>query len=95
MGLHWEEVSYDHLPRFNVEFDPEIEALIASRKDCPSTVFSGPNNSGKSLILKQMLSALNHRACLLTCNRYSPIDVINTQPAHGSDERKQHYCVFR
>ena len=94
MGLHWQEVDYDRLPRFPVEFDPEIEALIASRKGCSSTVFSGPNNSGKSLILKQMLSALDHHACLLTCNRYSPIDVINTQPAQGSDERKQHYDMI-
>lgn len=94
MGLHWVEVDYDRLPRFGVEFEPEIEALIASRNDCPSTVLSGPNNSGKSLILKQMLSVLDHRACLLTCNRYSPIDVINTQPAHGRDERKQHYDMI-
>ena len=94
MGLHWQEVNYDHMPRFPVEFDPGIEAFIASRKDCPSTVLSGPNNSGKSLILKQMLSALDHHACLLTCNRYSQIDVINTQPAHGSDERKQHYDMI-
>ena len=91
MGLHWQEVDYDRLPRFNVEFEPEIEALLFSRMECPSTILSGPNNSGKSLILKQMLSVLDHRTCLLTCNRYSPIDVINTQPAHGSDERKQHH----
>ena len=94
MGLHWEEVNYDRLLRFRVEFDPEIETLIALRKNCTSTVFSGPNNSGKSLILKQMLSALDHRACLLTCNRYSSIDVINTQPAQGNDERKQHHAMM-
>ena len=91
MGLNWQEVNYDHLPRFEVEFNPEIDALIAARSGRPSTVLSGPNNSGKSLILKQLLSALDHRACLLTCNRFSTIDVINTQPAHVSDERKQHY----
>lgn len=91
LGLSWTEVNYDYLPRFDVEFDPEIETLIASREACPSTVFSGPNNSGKSLILKQMLKALDRHACLLTCNRYSAIDVINTQPSHGSDERKQYY----
>ena len=94
LGLNWREVNYAYLPRFNVEFDPEIETLIASRKDCPSTVFSGPNNSGKSLILKQMLSVLDHHACLLTCNRYSTIDVINTQPLQGSDERKQHHTMI-
>lgn len=94
MGLHWREVGYDNLSRFNVEFDPEIEFLVASRNGCPSTIFSGPNNSGKSLILKNMLSALGHRACLLTCNRYSPIDVINSQPGYGSDERKQHYSMI-
>ena len=94
MGPSWQEVHYDHLPRFNVDFKPEIESLIASRENCPSTVFSGPNNSGKSLIIKGMASELGHRTCLLTCNRYSPIDVINTQPAHGSDERKQHYDMI-
>lgn len=91
MGSGWQEVHYHRLPRFPVEFDPEIETLIASRKDRPSTVFSGPNNSGKSLIIKQMLSAFDHHACLLTCNRYSLIDEINTQSAYGSDERRQHY----
>ena len=91
MGPGWQEVRYDGLLRFSVEFDPEIDALLASRKNCPSTVFSGPNNSGKSLILKQMLSTLDHHACLLTCNRYSSIDVISSQPSHGADERQQHY----
>ena len=79
------------MPRFDVEFDVEISALIDSRTGCPSTVFSGPNNSGKSLILKQIATALGHRACLLTCNRYSQIDVTNTQPAYSSDERRQHH----
>lgn len=91
MGRRLEVAYYDTLPRFYVEFDPEIEFLVASRNDCASTIFSGPNNSGKSLILKQMLSTLGHRACLLTCNRYSPIDVINSQPEYRGDERKQHY----
>ena len=90
-GYQFEKVRYEFLPRFTVEFKPDIDALIATRQQCPSTVFSGPNNSGKSLILKQMASVLGHRACLLTCNRYSTIDVINTQPSHGIDERRQHH----
>lgn len=90
-GYHLEKVRYEFLPRFTVEFRPDIDALIAGRQERASTIFSGPNNSGKSLILKQMLSTLGHRACLLTCNRYSPIEVINTQPSHGFDERRQHY----
>lgn len=91
MGEHWQDLNYDHLPRFDVAFQPEIEALLAERQASLSTVFSGPNNSGKSLILKQMVTTLGHRACLLTCNRYSQIDVINTQQTHGSDERRQHH----
>lgn len=91
MGEHWQDVNYDYLPRFDVEFRPEIEALLAARRTTLSTVFSGPNNSGKSLILKQMVTTLGHRACLLTCNRYSQVDVINTQQSHGSDERRQHH----
>ena len=91
MGEHWQDVNYDYLPRFDVDFQPEIEAILAARQTSPSTVFSGPNNSGKSLILKQLVKVLGHRACLLTCNRYSQIDVINTQQSHGSDERRQHH----
>lgn len=91
MGEYWQDVNYEYLPRFDIDFQPEIEALLATRHASPSTVFSGPNNSGKSLILKQMVATLGHRACLLTCNRYSQIDVINTQQASGSDERRQHH----
>lgn len=94
IGPGFEKVHYEFLPRFTVEFQPDIDTLLADRRECASTIFSGPNNSGKSLILKQMHSTLGPKVCLLTCNRYSTIDVINTQNSHGFDERRQHYDMI-
>ena len=90
-GFHLERAHYERIPRFTVEFDPSIDTLIEARRNRLSTVFAGPNNSGKSLILKQILATLGYRTCILTCNRFSAIDVINTQSSHGFDERRQHY----
>jgi len=87
IGFGYEPVRYAHIPRFSVEFQPDIEAFMVSRTQAPSTILSGPNNSGKSLLLKH-LAQLGHKSCLLTCNRFSLIDVINSR-ATDPDERKR------
>lgn len=90
IGHGYEHVRYADIPRFTVEFQPEIGALIAARNTAASTVLSGPNNSGKSLVLKHLFGQLGHRSCLLTCNRFSQIDVINTRVTDPA-ERKRLY----
>ncbi|MDP1902229.1 MAG: AAA family ATPase [Rubrivivax sp.] len=93
IGLRLSRVRYSDIPRFNVEFRPEIEALISSRQDKAVTVLSGSNNSGKSLVLKHLFASLGPKSCLLTCNRLSSIDVINSQTSNP-DERRQLYDSF-
>lgn len=93
IGLAYEPVQYAHIPRFSVEFEPDVDEFIASRAEAASTILSGPNNSGKSLLLKQLFAQLGHKACLLTCNRFSQIDVINSR-ASDPHERKRLFESF-
>lgn len=92
-GVGYSRVRYSDIPRFNVEFKPDIDALIASRQGKAVTVLSGSNNSGKSLVLKHLFASLGPKSCLLTCNRFSSIDVINSQTINP-DERRQIYDSF-
>lgn len=88
IGFGYEPVQYAYIPRFSVEFQPGIEAFIASRAQAASTILSGPNNSGKSLLLKHLCAQLGHKSCLLTCNRFSPIDVINSRAADPGERKR-------
>lgn len=51
-------------------FEPRIEEFIASRKDKPYTALSGPNNSGKSLILKWLKRQIGRSSYLVGVNRF-------------------------
>ena len=93
IGLTYDKVRYSSIPRFTIEFHPDIDALIASRQSKIATVFSGPNNSGKSLLLKHLFASLGPKSCLLTSNRFSPIDTINSRTSNP-DERRQVYDLF-
>lgn len=93
IGRAYEPVRYTQIPRFSVEFLPEIEAFISTRAASTSTILSGPNNSGKSLLLKNLFEHLGHKSCLLSCNRFSSIDVINSR-ATDPDERKRLFENF-
>jgi len=94
IGISYEKVEYSEIPpQFTVEFHPDVDALIASRHSKITTVLSGPNNSGKSLLLKQLFASLGPKSCLLTCNRFSTIDVINSRGANPG-ERRQIYDSF-
>jgi hypothetical protein len=93
IGPAYQKTRYSEIPRFTVEFRPDVDALIASRSGKFVTVFSGPNNSGKSLLLKHLFASLGPKSCLLTCNRFSTIDVINSRTTNP-DERRQIYDSF-
>lgn len=93
IGLGYEPVRYANIPRFSIEFQPDTEAFITSRAQAASTILSGPNNSGKSLLLKHLFAKFGHKSCLLTCNRFSQIDVINSR-ATDPDERKRLFESF-
>ena len=93
IGFAYENVRYSNIPRFTIEFRPDIDALVTSRQNKIVTVLSGPNNSGKSLLLKHLFAHLGRKSCLLTCNRFSAIDVINSRTA-DPNERSQVYDSF-
>jgi len=86
-GVVYEAIRYSNIPRFDVMFDPPIEGIISMRSQALTTVFSGPNNSGKSLILKHFFAQLGPRANLLTCNRFSQFDVINSRASDPNERR--------
>ena len=93
LGLGYSKVRYSDIPRFNVQFRPGIDVLISSRQGKAVTVLSGANNSGKSLVLKHLFASLGPKSSLLTCNRFSSIDVINSRTV-SPDERRQVYDSF-
>lgn len=93
IGFAYQKIRYSDIPRFPIEFRPDIDAIIASRQNKIATILSGPNNSGKSLLLKHFFASLGPKSCLLTCNRFSTIDVINSRTA-DPNERAQAYDSF-
>lgn len=79
-------IQYSAIVRLNVEFAPFVDDFHSGRRECPVTVLSGPNNGGKSLLLKQLLAEIGHQGRLIQCNRFSQIDVLNTRK---TDEQEQ------
>src|SRR5437879_11345967 len=53
-------IRYSAIARLGVEFTPTIQAFHADRADKPVTVLSGPNNCGKTLLLKQLFRSEEH-----------------------------------
>lgn len=81
-------IPYSLISRFDVEFTPTVEALYAARAGKPTTVFSGPNNGGKALLLKQLCFLIGQGGYLLACNRFSHVDVLNTRKVEENEHRR-------
>ncbi len=79
-------------PRVTVK--PTIEGLWTSRKETSSTVFCGPNNCGKTFLLKQFYMEAGPGSYLLGANRFSHVGMINTRMIDQA-EYKQHYENFQ
>ena len=91
MGIHG--VMYSQLSNFDVTFDPEPEAFLTERSEKQTTVFSGPNNGGKTFYLKHIYSFVGHDAYLVACNRFSHVDVLNSRERHDA-EHVERYRSF-
>ncbi len=59
-----------HPLRGGLEFEPTLEVLAKERAGAPLTVFSGGNNSGKSLVLKWLKHTMGKTAYMLGTNRF-------------------------
>ncbi len=92
-GLRLNIVAYSAIARLNVSFEPTIEAFFESRKDKFTTILSGPNNSGKTTLLKQVYSLVGPKGYLIACNRFSHVDILNTRE-RGAAETIGWYTGF-
>jgi hypothetical protein len=52
------------------------------------TVLSGPNNGGKTILLKHLFSLAGHGSYLVGCNRFSHVDVLNSRQREQHEHRR-------
>lgn len=81
-------IQYSLVPRINVQFAPTVDEFHAQRAARPVTVLSGPNNCGKTLLLKQLWMQVRHGGYLIACNRFSHVDLLNSRQISKSDYRR-------
>jgi predicted ATPase len=81
-------IPYSMIARFEVEFFPTVEDFRAARAGKPVTVLSGPNNGGKTLLLKHLFSLVGHGGYLVGCNRFSHVDVLNSRQREQHEHRR-------
>lgn len=74
-------IPYKMLNRIALEFSPSVEDFMRLRDTQATTILSGPNNSGKTLLLKFLFANVAEDAYLVACNRFSTVDLLpNAQP---------------
>jgi predicted ATPase len=81
-------IPYSMISRSEIEFSPTVEEFYASRSCKPVTVLSGPNNGGKTLLLKHLFSLTGHGGYLVGCNRFSNVDVLNSRQREQHEHRR-------
>ncbi len=86
-------IAYSMISRLSVEFVPTVEEFLTTRENKEVTVLSGPNNSGKTLLLKQLFSIIGQGGYLINCNRFSHVDILNTR-ATDEHEHRRYYDNF-
>ena len=84
---------YSMISRLGVDFMPSVEDFYNARSDKTVTVLSGPNNSGKTLLLKQLWELVGHDGYLISCNRFSYVDQLNSR-VRSPKEHRQFYENF-
>ena len=81
-------VPYSRISRIDVDFVPAVEELHTARAGKSITVLSGPNNGGKTLLLKQLFYLVGHDGYLIACNRFSHVDALNTRQRDPHEHRR-------
>ncbi len=81
-------IPYTRIVRIPVEFEPTAVDFLATRTSRFNTVLAGPNNSGKTLFLRQLRTQLGPAAYFLQCNRFSHVDVLNTRQIDQLEYRR-------
>lgn len=86
-------IKYSQIARIPIVFQPVIETLYDGRKGKPVTVLCGPNNCGKTLLLKQLCLAAGEGAHIIGANRFSHVSFLNTRESNNQ-EFEQMYGNF-
>ena len=81
-------IPYSMISRLAVEFSPPVEEFLSSRNNKLTTVLSGPNNCGKTLLLRQLFALVGHDGYLIACSRFSHVDVLNTRKQEEHEHRR-------
>ena len=81
-------VAFSVITRLDIDFVPSVEELHAARIGKPITVLSGPNNGGKSLLLKQLFYLVGHDGYLIACNRFSQVSGLSTRQQDALEYRR-------
>ena len=83
-------IMFSQIERNNIVFNPSIEDFFASRQNKQTTILCGPNNCGKTFLLKHLFSHVGHEGCMMNCNRFSHIDTLNTRDIDNTEYRNQY-----
>lgn len=84
-------ITYENILRYPFVFEPTIDEFFHERRTAPLTVLCGPNNCGKSLILKQLYLRADEHAFLLAVGRFSHVDTLNTRAPEPERYRSMYW----
>jgi hypothetical protein len=85
------QITYENILRYPFVFEPTIDEFFDQRRTAPVTVLCGPNNCGKSLILKQLYVRADEHAFLLAVGRFSHVDTLHTRPTEPERYRSMYW----
>jgi predicted ATPase len=85
-----EGIQYDALQIIDLNFSPDIKTFISTRISDMTTILSGSNNSGKSLVLKLLRRDLGASTTFLSCNRFYQMDVLSHAAYNDNFYRQRH-----
>ena len=88
-------IPFSRIVKPRVVVSPSIEDLWASRRARAATVLCGPNNCGKTFILKQLYMETGHDSYMLGANRFSHVGWINTRMVDYQAEYRSHYDNYQ
>lgn len=88
-NLPEEGIILSRINGFIFKFIPDIRSLLELRKDKFLTVFSGANNCGKTLLLKNIRRIIGKESFILLTNRFYYLDRLQFAPDQSTDESQR------
>jgi len=83
-------IKYENLRFSSLTLVPDLKAFIEMRRGSPITILSGPNNAGKTLLLKLLRKEFGPVANLLACNRFYHFERLNPATQQRGEYVRRH-----